>query len=397
MKKGQELNLFGNCLGFFLAFFFLTIHGCSDYKVKTKVLVSCDTITLPFKTSQVWSVYYHPTLKKTILSFIQESPLTIVYVDPETLSYSTFPLEKVTSSFLNLSHPLSYYVIDSTSAIVTFLNMNDQYFKIGTDGSIQSIIRVVDRREKKDYDIYFYPSLIPYPNQNNDDTLVLAQEFTAEFPRSHLYITDRNVRNKKFSAKTNLVMKYIDSLMIVSNEDGSYPEELVNSADYYYYEPCYSIGLNNQIVNLFPSINKIGYTIEHRTVFQNLQIPNTNRVSTFECQSVMNYHYISQYTYENSIWLYLYSDLKDSCYYAISTIQSEFVNHDGTKNDPVSSPWALVTLNKSLEIKNVSYFDKDELSKHNFFFSSKYMYILSNTLTKENPQKYMTFIKINKY
>ncbi len=396
MKKGQVFNLIGNCLGFILAFLFLST-SCSEERFKFIDISNRDTITLPFRNPQVWNVYYHPVFKTTILTFIQESPLTIVSIDTETLKYITFPLDKVNNSILNLSHPLAFYVIDSSYAIINFLNLKDRFVKIDREGNIKSFIPIMDQRHKKDYGLYYYNTIIPYITPSSNDTVTLVQNFTADFPGNYLYITDVAMRNKKFSAKTNLVLQLSDSLIIVSDEIGDYPKELINSQDFYYYEPCYSIGADNQLINIFPSINKIGLTKNKNTEFQNINIPNTDKVSTFNSKSVMNYQYISEYTYMNSIWLYIYSDLRDSCYYAISTIQSKFINEDGTRNNPSSSPWALVKLDKALKIKKTIFFDKDDLSKHNFFFSSKYMYFLSNTLTKENPQKYMKFIKVNKY
>lgn len=397
MKKGQVLNLTGNCLVFSLAFLLILLSACSRNKINDHAkLEDIDTISLPFKNPQAWKIYYHPLFDKSILTFINESPLEIVIIDPEELSYVTFPLDKVVSQFQNLSYPLAHYVIDSSSVIVNFLNMKDKFFKIDRKGEILSIIQVEDQRQIQEYGIYYYTTLIPYPNQDSD-TIKLVENFTADFPGNHLYITDKSIRNRKFSAGTNILIKYYDTIMIVSEEIGVYPPELHNSPDYYYYEPSFCISDNNRVISIFPSINKIGQTLSKTTTeFIGLTIPGTKAVEIFNVESVMNYNYINKYTYENSILRSIKSDFKDSCYYLISSIESKYINDDGTVNEPSASPWVLVTMDKSLKIIRTDYFDKGDLSKHNFFFSSKFWFIQSKTLTNKHPDKFLTFIKFKK-
>lgn len=141
MIKGQVLNLTGNCLVISLAFLLILLSACSQTKTHDHAkLEAIDTISLPFKNPQAWKTYYHPIFDKSILTFIHESPLEIVIIDPEELTYITFPLDKVVSQFQNLSYPLAHYVIDSTSAIVNFLNMKGKFFKIDRKGEILDMV-----------------------------------------------------------------------------------------------------------------------------------------------------------------------------------------------------------------------------------------------------------------
>jgi hypothetical protein len=397
MGKSRKHDLLGNCLGIILAFSIVLTTACSEEKNKSSALVYVDTITLPYRSAKAWQNYYHPFFDRTISTFIQENPLEIVAVDPETLEHISFPLDKVYNHTLNLSYPAAYYVLDSTSALISFINLKNQFFKIGRDGSIQSIIPIVDNRKSKEYGLYYYSKLIPLPDQGSDDSLKLIENFTADFPGNHLYITNKELRNKKFSAKTNLLIKLCDTSLIVTEEFGNYPEELTNSKDYYYYEPRFCIAPNNQVINIFPSINILGVISEkNQTRFFDFQIPKSGPVKTFKTELQMDYRYLSQYCYENNLWLYMYADSEASCYYAITTIAAHYENTDGTVNDPTSSPWALITLDDSLNMRRIDYFKKDELSKHEFFFSSKYWYILDYQLTDKNPNKHITFIKIKK-
>lgn len=376
---------------------FLFISACSVDTSKQNEYESCDTITLPFSSMKASKIYFHPFFNKTMLTFIQESPLEIVLIDPETLKFISFPLDEVINYALNLSNPAAYYVIDSNLAIISFMNMKGQFFKIKRDGSIHSIIPIIDKRKNQEYGLYYYSTLIPFPNQHASDTITLVENFTADFPGSHLYITDKSIRNRKFSAKTNLLIKIADSSIVVTDEIGSYPPELINSKNYYYLEPRFCVSPDNKIINIFPSINKIGYTTgQGKTNFQDFKVPNTSETSLFNTESIMDYRYISQYTYENCIWVYLYSDFTEGNYYAISIMESEYINPDGTTNEPRTSPWALVTMDKSLNIIRTDFFPKDDLSKHTFFFSSNYFFIQSNTLTQKNSEKFLTFIKYKK-
>lgn len=256
MRKGKVFNLFAICLVFNLAFVLFLNTACYRNKaIENATLEVVDTITLPFKNAQAWKIYYHPLFQKTVLTFFQESPLEIVLIDPETMNFLTFPLDKINNQYYNLSYPLAHYVIDSSSAIVNFLNMKDRFFKIDRGGNIVSIIHVDDQRAYKDYGIYYYSSIIPFPKQNSQDTLELVENFTADFPGNHKYITDIAIRNRKFSAKTHIVIHYCDTSIWIIEEIGNYPDELINSPNYYYYEPAFCISDNNQVTTIFPSIN----------------------------------------------------------------------------------------------------------------------------------------------
>lgn len=353
-----------------------------------------DTITLPFKSSHWWNQYYHPVFKKTILTFIEENPMQIVSVDPEVLESITFPLEKIESEYHNLGHPISFYIEDSSFAIVNFQNDRFKFFKIDRNGNICRTIPVKDQRSVKSYELYLYNSLLPIKKADNG-RVTLCLNFSPDFERINYYISDRKVRNKKFAAKTNLLLEYTDSLICVYDEIGSFPKKLQNIDGYYYLEPEYCLGPSGTIINLFPSINYLSVTSQtDSTTFFKFNSDKLSDASPMTTNDLFDYNYLAKYTYENCFFGSVTYDKEYSNYYVISSIVGKYENDDGTVNDPVQKPWILMQLNEKFNVIHSITFPKDTYSKHNFFYCSRFLFLMDYDLTKKNG--IFTFLKYKK-
>jgi len=372
------------------------LSGCSkpDKIADYTALEAFDTMELPYSSPHRWRTFYHPFFKTQVVTFIDDIKWELCCLDPDTKRHFSFPLKKLREQTSSSSkRPLCYYIVDSLYAVINFFNSQDLFYKINRNGDIVYKYSLSDSRDNKDPKIRLYSKMIPLPIQSQKGVTSLLCSFTPRFENSGNFISDKGVREKKFSGGLYVLLELSDTTLTVKSIIGQFPKDQLVPFSYYYIDPDYCISSGNRIFGIFPSINLIGEThLTGKTTFIPLQSEALKRVDEYDPDKVMDYNYLCKYSCEMNTLLHILPDYSSSNFYIISTKSDKYENPDGTVNDAANSPWILFVMNDKTEVVREIHFPKEIFSKHYCFPSPDGLYILSNQLTRRNKDKHMVFV-----
>ncbi len=206
------------------------------------------------------------------------------------------------------------------------------------------------------------------------------------------YHINTNSRLFAFSNELLAVVKIDTTQARIVKGFGRYPEVFLDTnLSFYNFFPDYMVK-DSTIYFIFHSLDTIyGFNMEGKLKKYVFESRYKKEFKNFDRKELFNYDYISRYTAESSISLYIKTNSLVKQNYIFIKKPVNYVNKDKTVNNPKNNPFSIIVFNDSFK-KLVEVDFSKAYVKHGSFAYGKGIAIRNKDLTTANKDKFATYV-----